>query len=81
MPMELRENNRPRLLPSGISQARPVPAMITTPVTGNPRVDKRILARMERVGHGTREQRVENFQNGLRGGAGACLAEFRGMRS
>ena len=53
----------------------------TPQLTGNDRVDQRILARMERVGHGTREQRVQNFRNGLQGGAGACLAEFRGMRS
>ncbi|HEY2377462.1 MAG TPA: neutral zinc metallopeptidase [Gemmatimonadaceae bacterium] len=53
----------------------------TPQLTGNDRVDQRILARMERVGHGTREQRVQNFKNGLTGGAGACLEEFRGQRT
>jgi predicted metalloprotease len=33
-----------------------------------------------RIMHGTSEQRVENFRNGVKGGAGACLADFRGMR-
>ena len=50
-------------------------------LTGNERVDQRILARLERVGHGTREQRVQNFRTGLSGGAGACLEEFRGLRT
>jgi len=51
----------------------------TPQLTGNDRVDQRILARMERVGHGTKEQRAQNFQNGFDGGAGACLDDFRGM--
>ena len=50
-------------------------------LTGNERVDQRILARLERVGHGTREQRVQNFRKGLSAGAGACLEEFRGLRT
>jgi hypothetical protein len=29
------------------------------------------------MGHGTREQRMENFRTGLRGGPSACLAAFR----
>jgi len=33
-----------------------------------------------RTVHGTAEQRVENFRNGARGGAGACLSDFRGLR-
>ena len=53
----------------------------TPQLTGNERVDQRILARLERVGHGTKQQRVDNFRNGLDGGAGACLQEFRGARS
>jgi len=53
----------------------------TPQLTGNERVDQRILARTERVGHGTREQRVQNFRHGLNGGAGACLGEFQGMRT
>src|SRR5690242_18324755 len=51
----------------------------TPRLTGDDRVDQRILARMERVGHGTKEQRAQNFQNGFDGGAGACLDDFRGM--
>lgn len=31
-----------------------------------------------RIMHGTSEQRVENFRNGLKGGPAACLADFRG---
>jgi len=45
--------------------------------TGNPRVDRRIAARMQRLGHGTREQRQGNFRNGFEGGPGACVAELR----
>jgi predicted metalloprotease len=53
----------------------------TPQLTGNNRMDQRILARLERVSHGTRDQRVQNFRNGLGGGAGACLEEFNGLRS
>jgi len=53
----------------------------TPPLTGDQRVDRRVLARLERVGHGTSENRVENFRTGLGGGAGACLSDFRGMRT
>lgn len=53
----------------------------TPQLTGNDRVDQRILARMEMVSHGTREERVQNFRSGFQGGAGACLADFRGMQS
>jgi predicted metalloprotease len=53
----------------------------TPRLTGDDRVDQRILARLEMVGHGTREQRVQNFRDGLQGGAGACLAEFHGVKT
>ena len=53
----------------------------TPELTGNERMDQRILARMERVGHGTRDQRVQNFRNGFDGGAGACLDEFHQIQS
>jgi hypothetical protein len=53
----------------------------TPQLTGNDRVDQRILARMEMVSHGTREQRVQNFRSGFQGGAGACLADFHGMQT
>jgi predicted metalloprotease len=43
-------------------------------LTGNRRVDRRILTRSALMGHGTREQRMENFRTGLDGGARACLA-------
>ena len=53
----------------------------TPELTGNERMDRRILARMETVSHGTREQRVQNFENGFRGGASSCLEEFAGVQS
>ena len=49
----------------------------TPELTGNRRVDQRILAHLASDSHGTREQRVDNFRAGLQGGAGACLADFR----
>ena len=49
-----------------------------TPVlTGDTRTDRRVLLRVARDGHGTREQRMANFDAGLGDGAGACLAQFR----
>jgi len=45
--------------------------------TGNRRVDSRIALRMALMGHGTREQRMENFKAGYDGGPGACLDAFR----
>ena len=51
----------------------------TPQLTGNDRVDQRILARMEMVGHGTKEQRAQNFRTGFQGGAAACLNDFHGM--
>lgn len=49
----------------------------TPQLTGDNRVDRAILVRAARMGHGTDEQRVGNFRAGLDRGAGACLAEFR----
>lgn len=46
----------------------------TPELTGNRRIDRRILTRAARMGHGTREQRMGNFRSGLSGGARACLA-------
>jgi len=49
-----------------------------TPVlTGDTRTDRRVLLRVARSGHGTREQRMANFDAGLGNGAAACLAHFR----
>ncbi len=45
----------------------------TPQLTGNGRVDRYILARAALMGHGTREQRMQNFRTGLDGGARACL--------
>ncbi|HMC57441.1 MAG TPA: neutral zinc metallopeptidase [Gemmatimonadaceae bacterium] len=45
--------------------------------TGNSRIDARIAARMQRMGHGTRAQRQGNFQAGFEGGGGACVDELR----
>jgi hypothetical protein len=36
-----------------------------------------IARRISRQSHGTKEQRVENFEIGARGGPGACLDAFR----
>lgn len=49
-------------------------------LTGNPRMDNRILRVASLMGHGSREQRLANFRAGLDGGAGACLPEFAGMQ-
>jgi predicted metalloprotease len=49
----------------------------TPQLTGNRRIDDRILTRAALMGHGTREQRLANFNAGYRGGAGACLPELR----
>ena len=49
----------------------------TPELTGDPRLDRRILRVSAVMGHGTREQRTANFRTGLEGGAGACLDEFR----
>ncbi|MEO8194881.1 MAG: neutral zinc metallopeptidase [Gemmatimonadales bacterium] len=49
----------------------------TPELTGDSRLDQTILRNASRMGHGTREQRTENFRQGLEGGAGACLDEFR----
>lgn len=46
----------------------------TPELTGNRRIDRRILTRAALLGHGTREQRMGNFRAGLDGGARACLA-------
>ena len=46
----------------------------TPELTGNRRIDRRILTRAALLGHGTREQRMENFRVGLDGGTRACLA-------
>ena len=49
-------------------------------LTGNNRIDNRILASRSRRAHGTSEQRTSNFKSGYDGGAGACLPEFGGRR-
>jgi hypothetical protein len=52
----------------------------TPTLTGNERIDDRIVRRAALMGHGTRDQRMQNFRQGLDGGPGACLSEFRGIR-
>jgi uncharacterized protein len=49
----------------------------TPELTGDTRIDRRILRAASIMGHGTREQRTANFRRGLEGGAGACLDVFR----
>ena len=46
-------------------------------LTGDERMDRRILARAALVGHGTRDQRMANFRGGYENGAGACLTDFQ----
>jgi predicted metalloprotease len=46
-------------------------------LTGNRRVDSRIITRASLMGHGTREQRLANFRAGYERGAGACVRELR----
>ena len=45
-------------------------------LTGNARVDVRIRRRAALMGHGTREQRMENFERGLDRGPPGCLPAF-----
>lgn len=49
----------------------------TPQLTGNRRIDSRIQLRMALMGHGTRDQRLENFRTGFDGGPEACLESFR----
>jgi predicted metalloprotease len=49
--------------------------------TGNVRYDALIQARLARQSHGTKDQRMRNFRNGLDGGPSACLDEFRDLAS
>jgi uncharacterized protein len=52
----------------------------TPELTGNPRIDRRIRSRAALMGHGTREQRMANFDAGLRGGTRACAERFENFR-
>ena len=45
--------------------------------TGDRRMDRRMQREAAMRSHGTADQRWQNFNLGLSGGAGACLAEFR----
>ena len=45
----------------------------TPELTGNRRIDRRILRQVALMGHGTREQRMGNFRSGLSGGTAACF--------
>lgn len=49
-------------------------------LTGNARMDNRILRVASMMGHGSREQRLSNFRDGLNRGPGACLPEFTGIQ-
>jgi predicted metalloprotease len=49
----------------------------TPQFTGYQQIDNRIARRAAIMGHGTREQRQENFSAGYEGGARACLSVFR----
>ena len=51
----------------------------TPTLTGIEQIDNRIVRRAALMGHGTREQRMQNFRRGLDGGPGVCLSAFRGM--
>lgn len=50
----------------------------TPQLTGDRRIDRRITYRAALMGHGTREQRLDNFTAGYERGAGACLPELEG---
>jgi predicted metalloprotease len=45
-------------------------------LTGDPRMDARIQQRAALMGHGTREQRMQNFRSGLDRGPSGCLPAF-----
>jgi hypothetical protein len=49
----------------------------TPELTGDPRVDRRVLFRAARSAHGTGAQRMGNFRAGYDGGPRACLADLR----
>jgi hypothetical protein len=51
----------------------------TIELTGDHRVDRVILRRAARMAHGTKEQRMGNFQSGLERGAGACFVDLAGL--
>jgi predicted metalloprotease len=46
-------------------------------LTGDPSLDRRILRVASTMGHGTREQRTENFRRGLESGPSACFVQTR----
>jgi predicted metalloprotease len=50
----------------------------TPELTGNRRIDARILTRASLLGHGTRAQRLANFRSGYERGAGACVSRLGG---
>jgi predicted metalloprotease len=50
----------------------------TPQLTGDRRLDDRIVTRASLMGHGSREQRLTNFQSGYQRGAGACVSALRG---
>ena len=49
----------------------------TPEFTGDRRSDARLARLVARNSHGTREQRVQNFKDGLEGGGSACMDELR----
>lgn len=49
----------------------------TPQLTGDERMDRRIMRVASVMGHGTQEQRTSNFRRGLDGGPEACLGRFR----
>lgn len=46
----------------------------TPQLTGDDRIDRRIIWVTSRMGHGTQEQRTSNFRQGFSGGPEACLS-------
>jgi predicted metalloprotease len=49
----------------------------TPQLTGNRRVDERMVTRASLMGHGTRDQRLANFRTGYSRGAGACVSQLQ----
>ena len=51
----------------------------TPELTGDRRIDRVILRRAAVMAHGTKDQRMQNFQDGLSGCPKACLDDFRNL--
>ncbi|MDB4883638.1 MAG: protein of unknown function zinc metallopeptidase [Gemmatimonadetes bacterium] len=48
----------------------------TPQLTGDQRIDRRIVTRASLMGHGSRDQRLANFRAGYQSGAGVCVSQL-----